>query len=88
MGGTVEVWKEGATIEVMTEQGKELKVDQKKILPLLFDYFKVDNLADLLEKVEEVTGEALYAHGNKDEFYQTAKLTLQNYVADNDVIAA
>lgn len=88
MGGTVELWKEDATVEVMGKYGKELKVDQTKIYPILFDYFKVDNLADLLEKVEDITGEVLYAHGTKDEFYEVAKLTLQNRIAaDNSVTA-
>ena len=84
IGGTVEIWKEAATVQ--TDEGA--KVDKAKIIPELFKYFKVDNLADLLEKVEDITGDVLYAQGDKDEMYETAKLTLQNRIAaDNSVTA-
>ena len=84
LGGTVEIWKEAAIIQ--TDEGT--KVDKTKILPALFDYFKADNLADLLEKIEDVTGEILYQQGDKDEMYETAKLVLQNKIASDNAIAA
>lgn len=83
MGGLVDVWLEAATIE--DESGK-LIVDQTKILPVLFDYFNVDNLADMLEKVEEIIGDKLYADEDDVMMYETVRIMLQTHVAtDNSV---
>lgn len=83
MGGMVSKWEEAATIE--DESGK-LTVDQTKILPILFDYFNVDNLADMLEKVEEIVGDALYADEDSDMMYEAVKIMLQTHIAsDNSV---
>lgn len=85
LGGFVDVWKDEASI--VDEQGN-LKVDQRKILPALFEHFGVDNLADLLEKVEEITGDKLYADEDSDSMYEAVKLTLQTHVAkSNNVVA-
>lgn len=80
IGGTVEIWQEAATIT--TETG-ETQIDKTKILPSLYEYFGVDNLADLLSAVEEITGETLYSHGTVDEMYETVKLMLQKHVSSN-----
>lgn len=83
LGGLVDVWEEEATIEDETGQ---LTVDQSKILPALFDYFNVDNLADMLEKVEEIIGDKLYADEDDDMMYEAVKIMLQTHVAtDNSV---
>lgn len=84
IGGTVEVWEEGARIPADNEKG--YKIDKEKILPQLFDYFGVDNIADLLDEVEQITGDLLYLHGDRDTIYEAAKLTIQNKIAsDNSV---
>lgn len=85
IGGTVEIWQDEATVQVSQT---ETKIDKTKILPALFDYFQVDNLADLLEKVEDITGENLYRQGDKEEMYDTVKLTLQNKIASDNALAA
>ena len=72
-GGLVDVWREEATV-----MGK---VDQSKIYDALYDYFGVDNKADLLDKIEEITGENLYTDDATEEWYETVKLTLQKWVA-------
>ena len=83
LGGLVDVWREQATIE--DESGK-LTVDQSKILPILFDYFNVDNLADMLKKVEEIVGDKLYADEDDDMMYEAVRIMLQTHVAtDNSV---
>lgn len=71
LGGLVDKWEEAATVE--DESGK-LTVDQTKILPALFDYFNVDNLADMLEKVEEIIGDELYADEDDDMMYEAVKI--------------
>lgn len=80
LGGLVSVWEDRATIE--DESGK-LIVDQSKIYPVLFDYFNVDNLADMLEKVEEIIGDRLYADEDNEMMYESVKLLLQNHVLTN-----
>ena len=83
LGGLVDVWQDEATIE---DESGELTVDQSKILPALFDYFEVDNLADMLEKVEEIIGDKLYADEDSDAMYEAVKILLQTHVAsDNSV---
>ena len=83
LGGLVDVWQDSATVE--DESGK-LTVDQTKILPALFDYFEVDNLADMLEKVEQIIGDKLYADEDSDAMYEAVKIMLQTHVAsDNSV---
>lgn len=77
LGGFVDVWKDEAT--VIDESGKEI-VDNSKILPALFDYFNVDNLADMLEKVEEIIGDKLYADEDSDAMYEAVKIMLQVHV--------
>lgn len=85
IGGTVEIWQDAATVSI---NETETQIDKTKILPALFDYFKVNNLADLLDKVEQITGDVLYAHGEGETFYDTVKLTLQNHIASNNSVTA
>lgn len=80
LGGTVEVWRDKAT-------GENGKVDKKKILPALYEHFKVDNLADLLIQVENLVGDMLYSDVDSETMYETVKLTIANAVSDdNDLV--
>lgn len=82
IGGTVDIWRDAATIE--TEHGFE--IDKKKIIPALFDYFKVDNLADLLERIETIAGDKLYRDEQSETMYETVKLLIANHtLSDNSV---
>lgn len=83
LGGTVDIWRDEATEE--DEEGN-LTVDQTEILPALFDYFEVDNLADLLEKVEEIIGDKLYADEDSDAMYEAVKILLQTRIADDNTV--
>ena len=84
IGGTVEIWEEGARVAADNEKG--YKIDKEKILPQLFEYFNVDNVADLLDEIENITGDLLYSRGDMDSIYEAAKLTIQNKIAsDNSV---
>lgn len=82
IGGTVDIWRDAATVE--TEQGFE--IDKRKIIPALFDYFKVDNLADLLERIETIAGDKLYRDEQSEIMYETVKLLIANHtLTDNSV---
>ena len=81
IGGYVDVWRDEATIT--DERTGERKVDTRKIFKSLYKYFGVDNLADLVEKVEAEIGDTLYEMGNDDEIYEVVKLSIQNKVLDN-----
>lgn len=79
IGGLVDVWKDEATVS--TDEG--LEVDNRKILPALFDYFNVDNLADMLEKVEQIIGDKLYGDEDSYAMYEAVKVMLQKHTAMN-----
>ena len=83
IGGYVDVWRDKAT--VTDPSTGESRVDTSKIYPALFEYFGVDNLADLLEAVEGEIGDKLYEMGDSDEIYEGVKLLIQNKVLDNDL---
>lgn len=83
IGGYVDVWKEEATY--IDPKTGERKVDSKRIFKALYKYFGVDNLADLVEKVEGEIGETLYEMGNSDEIYEVVTLKIQNKVLDNSL---
>lgn len=83
MGGLVDVWKDKATY--IDENGKQ-KIDNKKIEGILLDYFKVDSIADVIDKIEDVVGESLYSLEQDGDIYKTVKLMIQNKVADNTLV--
>lgn len=81
VGGLEGIWREPAT-------DPSGKVDKAKIFPALYDYFGVDNLADLLAKVEAELGDLLYAdEGSERENYDVVKLTIQRAYATGAFIA-
>ncbi len=79
IGATVDIWRDTATD---LETGM---IDKSKIIPALFDYFKVRSLADLIDKVEDMVGEALYADEDSDAMYEAVKIMIQIKTADNSV---
>lgn len=74
IGGTVDIWRDTAT--VVGDDG-QYSIDKTKILPALFEHYEVDNLADLIEAIENEVGETLYSSPDSDEMYETVKLLLQ-----------
>lgn len=76
IGGTVSVWQDAATVE--TDEGS--KIDNTKIIPELYKFFKVDNLADLLDKIQDITGDILYQDMTSEHIYESAKIAIQTYV--------
>lgn len=77
-GGLVDVWNKPG-LEIQGEYG----ADEGKIYGALFDYFNVDNLADMLEKVEQIIGDKLYGDEDSDAMYEAVKVMLQKHTAMN-----
>lgn len=84
LGGLVDVWKDEAS--VYDDEGNYQGIDNEEILPALFDYFDVDNLADMLEKVEEIIGDKLYADEDSDSMYEAVKILIQTKIVENESI--
>lgn len=81
IGGTVEIWQGKATV---TLPDGSTKIDKSKILPALYEYFNVDNLADLLIAIETMSGEDLYKSPDDEAFYESVKITIQTMIAENE----
>ena len=84
LGGLVDVWKDEAS--VYDDEGNYEGIDNEEILPALFDYFEVDNLADMLEMVEEIIGDKLYADEDSDTMYEAVKILIQTKIVENESI--
>ena len=85
MGGFVDIWKDEAVIE--DPKTMTLKVDNSKIMSKIFEFFDVDTEADLIDKIEEIVGDRLYAEDSNSENYDTVKLIIQNTVVER-ILAA
>lgn len=84
LGGLVDIWKDDATV---TGENGVSKIDNTKILPSLFKYFKVDNLADMLDKLEQSIGEELYKMPSDSEnFYEYIKVLIQTKVLEGTLV--
>ena len=70
LGGLVDIWN------IPENRKPDGKIDRSKILPSLFEHYKVNTMAELLEKIEQEVGDMLYGAG-QDEIYDTVKLVLQ-----------
>lgn len=81
IGGTVEIWQDKATV---TMPDGSTQIDKSKILPALYEYFEVDNLADLLNAIETMSGEDLYKSPDDEAFYESVKITIQTMIAENE----
>lgn len=78
LGGLVDVWRERLPkIDGKLQMGNVYKV--------LFDYFNVSSYQELLQKIENIVGDSLYAMGD-EEIYDTVKLQLQAHVLTTDVM--
>lgn len=82
IGGTVDIWREAATVE--TDEG--IGIDKSKILPALYEWFNVNNLADLLDKIEEVVKDKLYTNESNDIMYETVKIVLAHHIATSNQV--
>lgn len=81
IGGTVEIWQDKATVAM---PDGSTQIDKSKILPALYEYFDVDNLADLLNAIETMSGEDLYKSPDDEAFYESVKITIQTMIAENE----
>lgn len=79
LGGLVDVWKDAATIDG--------KVDNSKILPAIYEHFGIDNLADLVDILEQEIGSSLYSmKGDLDNIYEAVKIMIQTKVRDGSLV--
>lgn len=84
LGGLVDIWKDNATV---TDDNGMTRVDNKKIVPALLDYFKVDSLADMIAKLEESIGSSLYdLKGNLEDVYEYVRIVIAEKVRDNTLV--
>lgn len=84
LGGLVDVWRDKAT--VVDDNGRA-HIDNTRIMPVLFDYFGVDNLADMLDKLEASIGSKLYdMRGDADNIYEHVKVLIQTKVLENTLV--
>ena len=86
-GGLVDLWtgEDGAT--TWDDKEKRYKVDTNKINDIITEKFGVDDIADVLEILEERIGERLYSiEDETTDIYKIVKLMIQSYVAENFVI--
>lgn len=85
LGGLVEVWRDKATVWDETKQ--KWKVDNEQIYSILTDYFKVDTIADVLDKLQDQFGARLYdVSEERANIYEVVKLMIQSKVADNTLV--
>lgn len=82
IGGTVEIWNQPGVAQVTDENG-QTKIDKRKILPAIFDFFKIDNLADLISKIVDIIGDFLFKSPDNEAIYESAKIGIQRYVKQN-----
>lgn len=76
IGGFVDVWRDR-----LIDDNKGV-IDRSRIFPLLFEYFKVNSYADLLEKVENIVGDKLYLDEDSESIYETVKILIQTNVSN------
>lgn len=72
IASNVDIWKDKASVEV---NGKRV-VDKKKIMPAILRAYKADSLADLLEKMEDISGEDLYTDFKNETIYKLIRLQI------------
>ena len=82
IGGLEDVWRDEA---VSVDEYGNTSYDRGKIFQSIKDFFKVDNLWQVLEKLEKPLGKLLYAVGGKD-IYEMIKLLIANKLADNTLV--
>lgn len=73
MGGLVDIWG-------------EFSKDPEKLMQSLFDYFKTDNFADIIEQIEQKLGDQLYQDPDSEEKYDSIKLAIQRMVANDTLV--
>lgn len=81
LGGTVDIWKDGATV---TDEKGQTRIDKKLIYPILMKHYKVDSLSELLNTFEEILGEDFYKSENDTENYKIVSLLLQKHTIQNE----
>lgn len=87
IGGTVDIWKDAATV-TRDVDGKLIdEIDKTKIIPALMKYYNADTLSELIETIENEIGESLYADADSEAMYEAVKISLQaRIISDNMLV--
>lgn len=74
MGGLVDVWRDSVKKDASAAENRAAA--EKAV----FDYFKVDNWADVLDKLRQSMGNDLFSTASDNEIYDVVRIALQSAV--------
>lgn len=75
LGGLVGVWSD------KVKSGVSAQENRQAIEKAVFEYFNVESWADIIESLENILGNMLFAVGTDQEIYDTVKLSIQWMIA-------
>ena len=81
MGGLVDIWRD------VVKKGKSAIENRKAATKAIFDYFKVDNWYEVIEKLMEASGSELFDTSADEEIYDVVRITLQTKINNNTLVA-
>ena len=81
MGGLVDIWRD------VVKKGKSAIENRKAATKAIFDYFKVDNWYEVIDKLMQAAGSELFDMSADEEIYDVVRITLQTKVNNNTLVA-
>ena len=81
MGGLVDIWRD------VVKKGKSAIENRKAATRAIFDYFKVDNWYEVIEKLMQAAGSELFDMSADEEIYDVVRITLQTKINNNTLVA-
>ena len=81
MGGIVDIWRDDV------KKGKSAIENRKAATKAIFDYFKVDNWYEVIEKLMQAAGSKLFDTSADEEIYDVVRITLQTKINNNTLVA-
>lgn len=81
MGGLVDIWRD------VVKKGKSASENRKAAEKAIFDYFKVDNWYEVIDKLMQAAGSELFDMSADEEIYDVVRITLQTKINNNTLVA-
>lgn len=81
MGGLVDIWRD------VVKKGKTAIENRKAATKAIFDYFKVDNWYEVIDKLMQAAGSELFDTSADQEIYDVVRITLQTKINNNTLVA-
>lgn len=81
MGGLVDIWRD------VVKKGKSAIENRKAATKAIFNYFKVDNWYEVIEKLMQAAGSELFDMSADEEIYDVVRITLQTKINNNTLVA-